>query len=95
MEKHMPGPWHTERNSASSHSVYPYRVRHKVNDDFTADIGEVWHKANASLIAAAPDLLAALKALYRNVDRDLSGYWTESTSNFMQQAEAAIRKAEG
>jgi lactam utilization protein B len=39
------------------------------------------------------DLIAALKALRQNVDRDLSGYWTESTSNVMQQADAALRKA--
>lgn len=45
--------------------------------------------------AAAPELLEALKALRQNVDKDLSGYWTESTSNFMQQADAAIAKAEG
>lgn len=51
--------------------------------------------ANGHLIAAAPDLLKALKDLCRNVDADLSGFWTESTSNFMQQAEAAISKAEG
>lgn len=52
-------------------------------------------EANARLIAAAPDLLEALKALHRNVDMDLCGFWKESTSNFMQQAEAAIAKAEG
>lgn len=50
---------------------------------------------NADTMAAAPELLAALKALRNNVDRDLSGFWTESTSNFMQQADAAIAKAEG
>ena len=52
-------------------------------------------KANATVRAAAPDLLAALKALRNNVDSDLSGWWTESTANFMQQADAAIAKAEG
>ena len=51
--------------------------------------------ANARLIAAAPDLLDALKALRANVDKDMSGFWTESTANFMQQADAAIAKAEG
>lgn len=49
----------------------------------------------ANMIAAAPMLLDALKALRNNVDKDLSGYWTESTSNFMQMADAAISKAEG
>ncbi len=50
-------------------------------------------EANARLIAAAPELLAALVDLANNVETDLSGYWTESTSNFMQQARAAIAKA--
>jgi hypothetical protein len=59
------------------------------------------HAANGALLAdlrlrhAAPELLGALKALRNNVERDLSGYWTESTSNVMQQADAAIDQAEG
>lgn len=52
--------------------------------------GEIVH-----LAAVNTDLLTALKDLHGNIERDLSGYWTESTSNFMQQAEAAIAKAEG
>lgn len=37
----------------------------------------------------------ALKALRDNVENDMSGYWTESTANLMQQADEAIAKAEG
>jgi hypothetical protein len=37
----------------------------------------------------------ALRALRDNVERDLSGFWTESTSNVMQQADEAIAKVEG
>lgn len=35
----------------------------------------------------------ALKALRDNVENDLSGFWTESTSNVMQQADDALAKA--
>lgn len=43
----------------------------------------------------AVELLQALKDLAQNVDDDLSGFWTESTANRMQQAEQAILRAEG
>ena len=50
---------------------------------------------NKRLIEAAGAMLEALRDLVRNVDEDMDGYWTESTSNFMQQAEAALALAEG
>lgn len=40
-----------------------------------------------------PELRDALTALADNVDQDLSGYWTESTANLMQQARALIAQA--
>lgn len=45
--------------------------------------------------AVAAELLKTLKALREHVDEDFSGYWTETTSNLMQMADAAIAKAEG
>ena len=47
------------------------------------------HKANARLIAAAPDLLAALETLTKMVE---DGDWTTVELN---DARAAIAKAEG
>lgn len=38
-------------------------------------------------------IVTALQDLADNADKDLSGYWTESTSNFMQQARAALKAA--
>jgi hypothetical protein len=53
--------------------------------------------ANARLIAAAPDLLAALKALVAGVERDDNpldeGHFQDSPE--MEDARAAIAKAEG
>ena len=55
-------------------------------------------KANAILIAAAPDLLAALEALVWRVDRldDLPAeYWEEELNDLSAKAHAAIAKAKG
>ena len=68
MTKHTQGPWHVERNSANSHSSYPYRICQKTGDDDTRRfIGECWHKEDARLIAAAPELLTALRDLVERI----------------------------
>ena len=60
MSKHTPGPWAVERDAEGR--------LHVVEGDFL-DIAEVGYlsgpdpKANARLIAAAPELLAALEGL--------------------------------
>lgn len=77
--------WHVEYD-ANDYSVHEGNRR---------VAGYIVERKAARIIAAAPDLLEALKRLAENVDTDLSGFWTESTSNFMQMAEAAIAKAEG
>lgn len=52
-------------------------------------IAEVVHgEENAKLIAAAPDLLEALKSLYESIDSCI-----ELTPEILQKAEAAIKKA--
>lgn len=56
--------------------------------------GYIVERKAARIIAAAPDVLDALRALHANVE-EMSGFWNESTSNLMQQAEAAIARAEG
>ena len=43
--------------------------------------------------ANAAELYQALKDLRDNVEKDMAGYWTESTSNLMQQANAALNNA--
>lgn len=77
-----------------------WHVEHDANDYSICEgnrrvAGYIVERKAARILAAAPDLLDALKALRKNVNTDLSGYWTESTSNFIQQADAAIKKAEG
>ena len=58
-------------------------------------MGQHHAKANARLIAAAPDLLAALKALRdANGSNNFSG-WHENFHDAIKMALAAIDKAEG
>ncbi len=96
MSKHTPGPWNTlpEEVDKTYIRVRGTRLgcRYKVANVMTPDYVCVHPReaeetrANARLIAAAPDLLEALKAVVRVADR--------KTDEF-DAARAAIKKAEG
>jgi hypothetical protein len=68
--KHTPGPWSTE---VTEDSIF---VVPQVNDhDYVALIDKRWdtsiegtHEANAHLIAAAPEMLETLEAIYKELD---------------------------
>lgn len=86
--KHTPGPWSADK--ATYHNGY---VEHFVrrDGDAIAIVGDVTDpetrlpsKVNARLIAAAPDLLEALKDALEYIPTTLQG-----------RARAAIAKAEG
>ncbi len=88
---HTPGPWNIgERQDGQR--VEPYPVNYLPVSGHGQAIGRVYAggfsdaniEANARLIAAAPDLLAALKHLIRDGGR-----------GDFPTAEAAIAKAEG
>lgn len=96
MEKHTPGPWHIrtinafvgvgskDRPIATIDNKYPYNNANLVDET----------KANAKLIAAAPDLLEALKTavdLLNQHDQLETQYEQES----INQITDAIDKAEG
>jgi len=87
--KHTPGPWIVDEDMSNDvmaggellATAYPMK-----RDDLPGS----W-KANAALIAAAPELLEALKALL-----DVAPLAeTVSCGQIHLQAKAAIRKAEG
>lgn len=67
--KHTPGPWKIENVQVWKSRGDPAQVRiigstdNNVGGELVADINLGWgnHEANARLIAAAPDLLAACK----------------------------------
>jgi hypothetical protein len=105
--KHTPGPWHVEHYSRGSCEVRITRpkeskglgpVAYALMDlagAMTAErISEM--KANARLIAAAPDLLDALQKLVDScADSDGAQYGTLGTSFVRSIATAAIAKATG
>lgn len=93
MNKHTPGPWHWESDPVKGDPTG--RVRYQVTT-IGKTIAQLYYssysggptnaEADARLIAAAPDLLAALIGVVRVADR--------STDEF-DAARAAIAKAEG
>lgn len=104
MSKHTPGPWAVNGNeiiaqdTESDTHIAAYFVRVATIDD-TKKTG--WTKpvirANASLIAAAPDLLAALQNLLGDVEaeydsRNVAGTLTKYARDV---ARAALAKALG
>ena len=79
--QHTPGPWHT----AGDQGVQIRSQRDQIAKVWTMR-GNEW-KANARLIAAAPELLEALKAVLAN-SLDSKGL-----ADAHKQARAAIAKA--
>ena len=77
MTKHTPGPWPIQ-----SHENRLYVGPVEIDGDDDEDL------ANARLIAAAPDMLAALRAL-DDVNLDVGGV------RLREIVDAAIDKAEG
>lgn len=65
------------------------------------DDGEVKRKQNAHLIAAAPSLLEACKAMQeylkvaKRAGRGLGTYWQDNTKKTLELASAAINAAQG
>jgi hypothetical protein len=94
--KHTPGPWHVDEDDRPGMSwnrhIYSSATDHAVC--FMAHSGGVdaeRDKATAHLIAAAPELLDALRAYVREHQNLLEGHST--TPTLMADAEAAIQKA--
>ena len=87
--KHTPGPWGYQLGSIIDREGYLIAdVRSRFDD---GKGGEDYHQANARLIAAAPNLLAALEAMIREFDVD----FIEHGSIEIKQARAAIARARG
>lgn len=106
MAKHTPGPWlqdtrgypHPDVKAACGRKVATtwglWSNTPKSADALQARTEVA--RANARLIAAAPDLLAALKAVTQHAIYDPEGSLTrEEFDALMAQADAAVAKAEG
>ena len=107
MSKHTPGPWqHSVRLSASeNHRGFSIWTADgwALADVQPADEDGTEGEANARLIAAAPDLLEALKRMASIIDKmgDMpdgfihpSPWQTLKCEEALEQARAAIAKAE-
>ncbi len=95
MSAHTPGPWFAKRmrndnGNFDIDSVGGYFVAKSIGG---LDVGE--EEANARLIAAAPELLAALQRAYMALIGYLPGHRNAITDAAIDAARAAIAKAEG
>ena len=92
-EKHTPGPWEAVRSSSDLDEWAGWRIKQPGSglcdvayvDD--ADAGPPVAEADARLIAAAPDLLAALEELY--------GWAAPLPEGMEQRVRLALEKARG
>jgi hypothetical protein len=96
MSKHTPGPWFQEGSEIKSGDCRPiatirYEFAHYGEPARSEVVKE--DRANARLVLAAPELLAALKDLVKLDDGDhFDGHGSELPT--MTNARNAIRKAE-
>ena len=84
--KHTPGPWRVEGCDLIGNSTFLAMLYWHTGRDTE-------NKADAALISAAPDLLAALKWFIDDIDGTLTNM-VEFDGN-VERARAAIAKAEG
>lgn len=89
MSKHTPAPWRTLGNWAVVTKTKTIADLYKSNADCD-ELDEI--EANARLIAAAPDLLEALKDL---VDAIPTETWEVLPQYIQEQAINAVNQAEG
>jgi hypothetical protein len=105
--EHTPAPWHNERPRPESRtasavicgappSCFPH-IAYIPTNGYAASLDE--QAANARLIAAAPNLLATLKAFVERYTQLVNcgdcGNWDPETDAEVIAARTAIAKAEG
>jgi hypothetical protein len=96
MSAHTPGPWECRETGTwpeTNHHLGIYSDNHPTGRIALVE-GFYAESANAKLIAAAPDLLAALNAIVRAYDGPTVGIGA-AVSSHISAARAAIAKAEG
>lgn len=103
MTKHTPGPWHRTHTAEAGAICKIVGAAPAGNIATVHSVPDDWggHEENARLIAAAPDLLAALRDLY---DMTGSSGWQNAGATLGERekriaclnlARAAIAKAKG
>ena len=95
--KHTPGPWEFGPSHSSTGLAGQLVVRPAgefPHGEWVADVGSMYddhREANARLIAAAPDLLAALQKVVNHADAGTAAI----LDRLVEEARAAIAKATG
>ena len=104
MSNHTPRPWDYDKDSKE---IFSCDEGHGCgwialvggNDSNGRCLPDEMRSANCSLIAAAPDLLAALREIYAEVTEDTAGLTRDDYESIVltirDVASAAITKAEG
>jgi hypothetical protein len=91
MSKHTPGPWFAKADpNSSSRDDWVIGI-----EGGTIDEVAVCSKRDAALIAASPDLLAALRSIVNLWDHHASAHGDGTIFPLHVAARAAIAKAEG
>lgn len=88
-EGFTPGPWYVH----APEPTLPFYVSNNAEDHHNVEVAVLYGKdsgADARLVAAAPDLLAALERV-----RDAYGFDPSIESSIWQEVNAAITKARG
>ncbi len=106
--KHTPGPWittptfsHVFRNEGEHDGVICAMPRNDSPIQWVCDPASLENSANARLIAAAPDLLEALKEVIQSVENwacacEINGEGKNNAAAvYVRNARQAIAKAEG
>ena len=88
ISKHTPGPWDMDEGD---YGIYQIETSDQIAEVFSHHPDEEL-KANARLIAAAPELLEALREL---LEYDGGAFCVCDDPYAMDRARAAIAKAEG
>ena len=90
--RHTPGPWYADfaHIASAENIVVAVAIRGRIDDD-PGVISMESYNANIRLIAAAPELLAALVAMRA----EFTSNGTDGQHNACRMADAAIAKAEG
>jgi|SRR5689334_19242645 len=97
--KHTPGPWRVVERERDDNAAYSIESESGIIvANVISGLGLETEAANARLIAAAPDLLAALHALLDRIDHhfgDTHRYGQGNEWREQEDARAAIAKAGG
>ena len=100
--QHTPGPWKAARNKSYWEVVVPWPEQTLDEaDEYSPSVAYAWGgteqqaEANASLIAAAPDLLVALQALFALPEYDGTKVTSLHRISVKEKVRAAISKATG